>query len=189
VFLCAFTFAALLGCAHEEPASRKNFSSPSGGVENKATFSGFSWVRDGKLAGMPLPGEHTDLQDDLAFLQSEGLQVLFSLTENPTSPDAAERYGMELIHVPVKDFTAPSQQQLLDFIKVTQKAIDEDKSVGVHCHGGHGRTGTFLAAWFIHEGMSAGEALEEIRKLRPGSVETASQEQALRDLESSLGSE
>lgn len=181
--LCVCALAASPGLDDEDTASRGDLSSQPAGVDNNETFSGFSWVRDGKLAGMPRPGGRTDLRSDLAFLHREGLQVLFSLTENSMSSDVAQMYGMQLIHVPVKDFTAPSQHQLLDFIKVTENAMDEGKAVGVHCQGGQGRTGTFLAAWFIHEGMSADEALDEIRKLRPGSVETASQEKSLRDLE------
>ena len=45
-----------------------------------------------------------------------------------------------------------------------------------------------LAASFIAGGMTADEALTEIRRLRPGSVETPGQEQALAELASRLRS-
>jgi len=163
-------------------------TSQPGSATEPPAFSGFSWVRDGQLAGMPKPGAQTGLDQDLAFLNAQNVQVLISLTETPTPEDKADTYGIELIHIPVKDFTAPTQQQLLDFITIAQASLDAGKPVGVHCLGGHGRTGTFLAAWFIHEGMGAEEALVEIRELRPESVETKSQEKALYALESYIHS-
>ncbi len=49
--------------------------------------------------------------------------------------------------------------------------------VAVHCSGGKGRTGTMLAAYLIKvQHLSAGGAIEQIRKVRPGSVESKRQE-------------
>jgi atypical dual specificity phosphatase len=50
----------------------------------------------------------------------------------------------------------------------------------VHCAGGLGRTGTVLAAYLVHRGRSAEEAIAEIRRQRPGSVETPAQADAVR---------
>ncbi|NXG55965.1 DUS23 phosphatase, partial [Hemiprocne comata] len=45
---------------------------------------------------------------------------------------------------------------------------------------GHGRTGTMLACYLVKaEKMSAGDAIREIRQLRPGSIETREQEDAV----------
>ncbi|NXK70537.1 DUS23 phosphatase, partial [Sylvietta virens] len=45
---------------------------------------------------------------------------------------------------------------------------------------GHGRTGTLLACYLCKERHLAGaDAIREIRRLRPGSIETAEQEQAV----------
>lgn len=149
-------------------------------------FRGFSWVRHRQLAGMPRPGVYESLDTDLGYLELQGIDILFSLTEVPTPAQDVEAHGMELIHVPVQDFTAPTREQLLFYLELTQAAMDAGSRVGVHCQGGRGRTGTFLAAWFVYEGRSAEQALAEIREMRPGSVETASQEQALHDLEAYL---
>jgi atypical dual specificity phosphatase len=54
--------------------------------------------------------------------------------------------------------------------------------VNVHCRAGKGRTGTVLAAYFVSKGMSAAEALQRVRELRPGSIETPEQEHAIADL-------
>ncbi|KAF1465204.1 Dual specificity protein phosphatase 23, partial [Megadyptes antipodes antipodes] len=45
---------------------------------------------------------------------------------------------------------------------------------------GHGRTGTMLACYLAKvQKMSGGDAIREIRRLRPGSIETWEQEQAV----------
>ena len=52
-------------------------------------------------------------------------------------------------------------------------------AVAIHCAAGLGRTGTVLAAYFVAKGLSAREAVERVRQLRPGSVETVEQERAI----------
>jgi atypical dual specificity phosphatase len=42
-----------------------------------------------------------------------------------------------------------------------------------------GRTGTVLAAYFVARGLPPREAVEKVRDLRPGSVETIEQERAV----------
>ncbi len=140
---------------------------------------GFSWVVDDHLAGMPLPGRARSLVQDIAFLDSEGINLLVSLTEEPTDPTALAARGIDALHIPVKDFTAPTLEQMNVFVAAVRTRNADGQAVGIHCTAGLGRTGTMLAAYFVSEGMNAEEALAEIRRLRPGSVETAAQEQAI----------
>lgn len=54
------------------------------------------------------------------------------------------------------------------------------QAVAVHCALGFGRTGTMLACYLVKErGLAAGDAIAEIRRLRPGSIETYEQEKAV----------
>lgn len=149
-------------------------------------YPGFSWVREGELAGMSHPGYGDTLEERLEFLEQRDLGLLFSLTTASLPEDEVAAHGIELVHLPVADFTAPTLDQLLVFIAATQLSLDAGEPVGVHCGGGKGRTGTFLAAWFVWEGMTAAEALQEIRRLRPGSVETDSQEEIVFELQDFL---
>ncbi len=140
----------------------------------------FSWVVEGKLAGMARPGAVRTLDEDLASLEAHGIVLLVSLTETPTPAVDAARYGIEVLHLPVEDFTPPSQEQLFIFAHRSRESLEAGAAVGVHCAAGLGRTGTTLAAYFVTEGMTAEEAIAEVRRQRPGSIETSDQEQAVR---------
>ena len=60
----------------------------------------------------------------------------------------------------------------------------------MHCHWGLGRTGTMLAACLValHH-LSADDAIREIRRRRPYSIETCEQENAVRQFAQSLKSD
>lgn len=150
-------------------------------------MSGFSWVVDQQLAGMPRPGGHGDLDGDLAFLQDQGIDLLVSLTEAGTDPELASGYGIEVLHLPVADFHAPTLAQLDEFAEATLAAMNDGKRVGVHCAAGLGRTGTFLSAYFVTQRMTADRAIAHVRELRPGSVETEAQVQAVHDFAEAWG--
>lgn len=146
-----------------------------------SAMPGFSWVIGDQIAGMPRPGGSRPLDQDLAFLQEQRVDVLVSLTETPVDPAALEAHGIEGLHIPVEDYHAPTQGQLDEYTKSVQGWMAEGRVVGTHCAGGHGRTGTFLAALFVARGWEAERAIAEVRRLRPGSIETAAQEEAVRE--------
>ena len=141
--------------------------------------AGFSWVIEDKLAGMPLPGSTGSLAADLSFLQSQRIDLLVSLTGEVPGAGKSGEYGIESLHIPVPDFHAPTMEQLRDFVAAVNERLAAGQRVGVHCHAGKGRTGTFLAAYFVARGLTAPDAIARIREIRPGSVETAAQEKAI----------
>lgn len=54
------------------------------------------------------------------------------------------------------------------------------QGVAVHCMHGHGRTGTMLACYLVKKLKISGiEAINQIRTLRRGSIETHDQEKAV----------
>src|SRR6266566_3365397 len=79
-------------------------------------------------------------------------------------PDRHADAGFEHKKICVEDFSAPTLDQVDDFVAFVDSKIAEGKKVLVHCFAGRGRTGTMLAAYLIHKGMSAEAAVREIRE-------------------------
>ena len=139
----------------------------------------FSWVIPDRLAGMPRPGRDAPVDADAAFLAAQGVTLVVTLTEEPLPAQPFASRGIALRHLPVRDFTAPTADQLAAFVAEASAVIETGGRAAVHCAYGMGRTGTFLAAYLVHTGSSAREAIAEVRRLRPGSIETAEQEAAV----------
>jgi atypical dual specificity phosphatase len=135
----------------------------------------FSWVDQPRLAAMAQP----ESAADLAWLRRHGIEVLVSLTEEPPPRHWVNEAGLLAVNVPVPDMEPPSDRQLDHLLATIGKATASGMGVAVHCRAGLGRTGTVLAAYFVAGGMPPREALEKVRTLRPGSVETAEQERAV----------
>jgi atypical dual specificity phosphatase len=136
---------------------------------------GFTWVDRPLLAAMAYP---EDLEE-LRWLRKQGIEVLVSLAEMPPRRDWVNEAGLLLVHVPVEDMEAPTQDQLDRCIGAIRKAHEHKMPVAVHCTAGLGRTGVILACYFVTTGLSAREAITRVRKLRPGSVETGEQAAAV----------
>jgi|SRR5579872_194191 len=135
----------------------------------------FSWVNQPHLAAMAMP----ESADDLTWLRRHGIEVLISLTEEPPPRQWVNDAGLLVVNVPVPDMESPSDRQLDHLLDTIRKANEASLGVAVHCGAGLGRTGTVIAAYFVSQGMKPREALEKVRTLRPGSVETIEQERAI----------
>jgi atypical dual specificity phosphatase len=84
-----------------------------------------------------------------------------------------------LVHVPVVDMEAPTQDDLDRCLATIRRAHDKLMAVGVHCGAGLGRTGVVLACYLVTKDMTAKNAMARVRRLRPGSIETPAQEEAV----------
>lgn len=141
----------------------------------------FYWMIDGQLAGCSRPGAHgQSVASDLAALRAYGIASVLSLTETPVLAHEIEAAGLDALHLPVDDFQAPTTRQLLRALAFIDSSLAENMPVAVHCLAGQGRTGTILAAWLLRSGLSADDAIAEIRALAPGAIESTPQVAALR---------
>src|SRR4051812_48000287 len=103
----------------------------------------FSWIDRPHLAACARP----DGPDELAWLREQGIQVLLSLSEYPLRRAWTDETGLLVLHVPVVDMEAPTQDQLDRCVSAIRRARDQGMGVAVHCTAGLGRTGTVLAAY------------------------------------------
>jgi ADP-ribosylglycohydrolase/protein-tyrosine phosphatase len=130
-----------------------------------------------------------DLCIDLQAIQAFGAKALVTLMESkeltdvsvPADTLAAEagKHGLEWHHLPVRDVSIPdadfedlwtySGQRLRSLLARGDKIV-------IHCLGGVGRTGTVAARLLIEFGDQPQDAIRKIRKVRPSSIETQSQE-------------
>jgi atypical dual specificity phosphatase len=137
----------------------------------------FSWVREGRLAACGRP--YSKRQVD--WLKSNGVTAILSLTEEPLP--AGWTFGLEVQHIPMKDHAPVSHSDMLLGADYIATALSGGRVVAVHCLAGKGRTGCILAAYLIvQEGKTARQAVDELRAMRPGSVERQ-QEQRVLELE------
>jgi len=146
------------------------------GMDYKRATLNFSFVVPGILAGMARPGLSDSLAEDLAFLKTEGIGSILSLSEESLEEPSVRESGMAYLHVPVVDFTAPTIEQVercMEFID--ELAYKQRRPVAIHCGAGCGRTGTMLACHLVKTGRAAEEAIEYTRSIRPCSIETDSQ--------------
>jgi atypical dual specificity phosphatase len=136
---------------------------------------GFSWVEKPLLAASARP----ESAEELAWLREQGIDLLVSLTEEPPPRKWVNEAGLLLVHVPIPDMEAPTQEQLERCLWAIRKAHDQHIGVAVHCGAGLGRTGVILACYFVDKGLTAQNAIARVRRLRPGSIETDEQANAV----------
>jgi ADP-ribosyl-[dinitrogen reductase] hydrolase len=86
------------------------------------------------------------------------------------------RQGWQVIYLPIADYAIPEPGGLSRSLDQALAAAQAGKHIAVHCHGGIGRTGLFLATLATRAlGLPGEQALAWVRGYVPGAVETAQQ--------------
>jgi atypical dual specificity phosphatase len=138
---------------------------------------GFSWIDRPRLAACARPGD----ADEFAWLRENGIQILLTLSEDRPRRDWVDAAGLLVVHIPIVDMDAPSQEQLDRAVLTIQRGRQQGMGVAVHCTAGLGRTGSILAAYLVAQGFTPAAAIARVRDLRPGSIETSEQEEAIQE--------
>ena len=115
---------------------------------------------------------------ELEWARKQGVKSIITMTENPL-PESWIK-DINYLHVPTEDLSAPDMDKIDQTVDFIQERIKNDEPIMVHCAAGIGRTGTILACYLIkYHNLSAKNAIEKVRKERPGSIQSESQEIAV----------
>jgi len=101
-------------------------------------------------------------------MEEEGITAVLNMRE-PVHDDAALGIGgTRHLHLPTPDNTPVSIEDLDKAADFIAEEVANGGKVYIHCGVGVGRAPSATAAYFIkHQGISAREAIQMIRKVRP----------------------
>jgi protein-tyrosine phosphatase len=155
---------------------------------------------NGGLIGMTLcPGKRADpaptadpgrdLDADLDRILLWRAAVVLSLLETremaelgaTSLPDGVRRRGMEWAHLDLPDAGIPDacheRHWSESLAAVLHGELGRPGRVLLHCRGGLGRTGTMAARLLVECGVPPIEAIDRVRRARPGAIGNTLQEQ------------
>jgi atypical dual specificity phosphatase len=133
----------------------------------------FSWVIEGKLAGCGLPVS----EDEFEWVVDQGIKSIVTVREVALPSEWFNGSDVNYLHLAVEDFGAPNMEELVQAVDFIDQQISSGRPVMVHCAAGKGRTGAVLAAYLVKKhNLTADQAVEKVRRMRPGSVQSVSQE-------------
>ena len=127
-----------------------------------------------------------DLAKDLAGIEDWGASTLLSLVESheferlgvPDFGDAVASSRLQWVHVPITDMRAPGEAARAAWRAqrgTLRAALQRGDKVLVHCAAGLGRTGMLVARLLVDAGLAPDEAIIQVRRARPGTIETPAQ--------------
>jgi ADP-ribosyl-[dinitrogen reductase] hydrolase len=135
-------------------------------------------------------GPDVRLREDLAAIAGvHDAKVLVTLLERMEIAELGDlraesrRAGLTWIHFPVPDMWVPADTNAAHkLVSRILRTLERGGNVVVHCWGGLGRAGTIAASCLVARASSPAQAIALVRATRPGAVQTAAQEQFVRDL-------
>ncbi len=134
----------------------------------------FSWLINDKLAGSGMPTSSAELE----WIIKKGVKSVVTMTEAPL-PESWIK-NIKYLHVPTEDLSTPDIEEIDNTVDFIHERIKNNEPTMVHCAAGIGRTGTILACYLVkYHNLSAKDSIDKVRKERPGSIQSESQEIAI----------
>ncbi len=138
------------------------------------------WVTPRRFAAGEYPAEVEPraAAKKLRALLESGINHFIDLTESGETTDQgklvpyleiadeeARKLGQSVTwaRYPIVDTTVPhSPECMAEILNAIDSALNDGKTVYVHCWGGVGRTGTVVGCWLVRQGHTGQEALDRI---------------------------
>lgn len=120
-------------------------------------------------------GPSPSLIDNNMVLNS-GIKAIINL-QDKMHYDKEGLQGILVHHIPVEDFSIPTDDHVTKFLVTVQHHFERGESVYVHCTAGCGRSGTMIGIWLstIKPWPSFDTMITFLRNLRPCAIETDAQ--------------
>ena len=138
-------------------------------------YMNFGWILDNELGGAQGPAG----MRDLFYLYQQGVRAVIRMEQRTIPADSDGMLDLTDLYEPVPDFTPPGPEQIGRMLAFIDAQTGAGRPVAVTCYAGIGRTGTVLACYLVSRGAEPGDAVAEVRRLRPGSIQTPEQEAAV----------
>jgi Fe-S-cluster containining protein len=104
---------------------------------------------------------------DLEDIRQKGIDGIVNLCgEFCDLHELEERSGFEVYYLPIPDECAPDMEEMERGLAWLDEAIYLGKKILVHCRHGHGRTGTFVAAYMLRRGLGLKLAEKSLKNTR-----------------------
>lgn len=166
---------------------RRVVKPPGGGTWGDNLPANFSWLAVNMMAGSACPQSELELRS----LAGLGISHLVTLSPDAKPPDCITHIqDIQWTVIPIQNLHGAKIEQFYTFFNICDQHLGDKVNGGailIHCMGGRGRTGMFLAAYLMrYNGLSAKASIAAVRAARPGSIETKSQEESLIKLEDFL---
>ena len=138
------------------------------------------WIDKQRLAGSSEP-----LLEDFPFLKTIEWGGMVCLQETPTSEGLAALLAIPYLHLPIEDFSVPTETDLEAIVEFFHESQKENPNLPIliHCTAGYGRTGTIIAALLVViDHINPEDAIRQVREVNPLAIETKEQEDFIRSL-------
>ncbi len=142
----------------------------------------------GKIQRAGLTGAWArDLSVDLDAVEAWNAAAVVTLIEEdelsrlqvPSLGEEVEARHMSWLHLPIRDRGVPDERFEAAWAQIGEDLRSRLRSgfnMMVHCMGGLGRAGTIASRLLVELGWRPDDAIREVRRVRPGAIETDEQE-------------
>jgi protein-tyrosine phosphatase len=115
-------------------------------------------------------------------LKKLGITAIVNMRVSSIHKDK-NKLGLKYLHLPTRDLSPPSMQNLKKGVKFIKKEIEKGGKVYIHCKAGEGRGPSMAIAYLISTGLTYADAYTTLKKVRRFIRPNRFQKERLREFE------